>query len=104
MAEKFKLIDDNTCTIVIPWDGNCRNILAEARYSQLPGAYIRRLQRYGVEVYEKEFQELVGLGALEVVAEQFYVLKEEMFNLHYSKETGLRPFTESMFLNDTLLI
>lgn len=104
VAEKFKLIDDNTCTIVIPWDGNCRKILAEARYSQLPGAYIRRLQRYGVGVYEKEFRELVGLGALEVVAGQFYVLKEEMFEFHYSEETGLMPFTESMFLNDTLLI
>jgi CRISPR-associated endonuclease/helicase Cas3 len=104
VAEKFKLIDDNTCTIVIPWDGICRNILTEARYSQFPGSYIRRLQRYGVEVYEKEFQELVGLGALEVVAGRFYVLKKEMFELHYNKETGLRPFTESMFLNDTLLI
>ncbi|MHB9095642.1 MAG: CRISPR-associated helicase Cas3', partial [Eubacteriales bacterium] len=104
IAEKFKLIDDNTSTVVIPWDQNCRNTLLEAGYSQFPGAYARRLQRYGVGVYEKEFNELLEYGALEVVAERFYALREEAFMRHYSRETGLEPFTESMFLNDTLII
>lgn len=105
VAEKFKLIDNNTFTVVIPWDEICRNTLTEARHNHFSGgAYARRLQRYGVEVYEKEFQELCGLGVLEVVAGRFYVLKDEAFDLHYSKDTGLIPFTESMFLNDVLLI
>lgn len=105
VAEKFRLIDNkNTYTIVIPWDEFCRKTLAEARISQFPGTYTRRLQRYGVEVFEEEFRELLGLGALEVVAGRFYVLKEEVFELHYSEETGLNPFTKSMFLNDTFVI
>jgi len=104
IAEKFKLIDDNTSTVIIPLDNNCRKALLEAEHSQFPGAYARRLQRYCVGVYEKEFNELLEYGALEVVAGRFYVLREEAFDRHYSRETGLNPFTESMFLNDTLII
>jgi CRISPR-associated endonuclease/helicase Cas3 len=104
IAEKFKLIDDNTFTVVIPWDEICRKTLKEAARAQFLGIYTRRLQRYGVEVYEKEFQEMLGLGVLEVVAGRFYVLKDEAFSRHYDEETGLTPFTESMFLNDMLLI
>lgn len=104
IADKFKLIDDSTSTVVIPWDDSCRNALQEAKFSLFPGSLTRRLQRYGVEVYDKEFKEMLAFGALEVVAGRFYVLKEEVFNCHYSRETGLKPFTESMLLNDTLII
>lgn len=104
IAEKFKLMDDHTSTVVIPWDENCRNILTEAANSLFPGSFSRRLQRYGVAVYDKEFSELLQLGALELVGGKFYVLREEMLNAHYSQETGLKPFTESMFLYDTLII
>lgn len=104
IADKFKLIDDNTSTVVIPWDETCKNTLTKASYSTFPGAFARMLQKYGVEVYEKEFNDLFNLGALTLVAEKFYVLKEEVFDNHYSRKTGLNPFTESMFLNDTLII
>ncbi|MEW6182558.1 MAG: CRISPR-associated helicase Cas3' [Bacillota bacterium] len=104
IADKFKMIDDNTSTVVIPWNDECKKALAEAEHSRFPGVYARSLQRYGVGVYEKEFNELCGCGALEVVAGRFYVLKKEVFDSHYSRETGLKPFTESMFLNDTLII
>ncbi|KJS17484.1 MAG: phosphohydrolase [Peptococcaceae bacterium BRH_c4b] len=104
IAEKFKLIDDNANTVIIPWDDACRKALAEAEHSQFPGAFARRLQRYGVGVFEKEFNELLELRALEAVAERYYVLREEVYGRYYSQETGLNPFTESMFLNDTLII
>lgn len=104
IAEKFKLIEDNTSTVIIPWDDECKKTLLEAENSRFPGIYARKLQRYGVEVYEKEFNELLACGALELVAGRFYVLREEVFERYYSRETGLNPFTESMFLHDTLII
>lgn len=104
IADKFKLIDNNTSTIVIPWDENCKKMLDDAAYSLFPGSYARKLQRYGVEVYQNEFNELIENRALEVIGGKFYVLQEDMFDVYYSRETGLNPFTESMFLNDTLII
>jgi len=104
IAERFKLIDENTNTVVIPWDDLCKNTLTEAGHSLFHGSYARKLQRYGVEVYEKEFKELFEYGALEVVGERIFILREEAFKRHYSRETGLEPFTKSMFLNDTLIV
>ncbi|AGL03423.1 CRISPR-associated helicase/endonuclease Cas3 [Desulfoscipio gibsoniae] len=104
IADKFKIIDKNTVPIIIPWGEACNKTLAQAKFSPFPGTYARKLQRYGVGVYENEFNELVNNQALEVIAETFYVLKEEVFIKYYSRKTGLNPFTESMFLNDTLII
>ncbi|RYD05560.1 hypothetical protein N752_09445 [Desulforamulus aquiferis] len=87
-----------------PWDDNCLKILKDARSSPFPGSYLRSLQRYSVQVFEKEFIELNELGILESINGRLFVLKEEMLEGHYSKETGLIPKTESMLLNDTLII
>lgn len=104
VAEKFKLIDNHTSTVVIPLNDNCRKTLAEAEYSPFAGRFARALQRYGVEVFEKEFSEMLCYGALQVAANRFYVLREEVLKQHYNPKTGLEPFTESMFLNDTLIV
>lgn len=105
LSDKFKLIDDRyTNTVIIPWDDLCRKILDEADRSRFPGRYSRMLQRYGIEVYENEFSELLKCGALRVVGGKFYVLREEICEQHYTQEIGLEPFTESMFLHDSLII
>lgn len=104
VAEKFKLIDNAASTVIIPWDDNCRKILAEAEYSLSPGRYTRPLQRYGVDVFENEFIEMHRFGALQMVASRFYVLREEVLKRHYTLETGLEPFTESMLFNDVFII
>lgn len=71
--------------------------VVRAEHSQFPGAYSRRLQRYGVGVYEREFNELLEYGALEMVAGRFYVVREEAFKRHYSREIRLNQFMESIF-------
>lgn len=104
IADKFKLIDENTTAVVIPWDDECRDILSEARWSKFPGAYARKLQRYTVQVYEQEFREMLRFGILEDIAGRFYVLREDVFRSNYSMDMGLMPCTDSMFLKDTLII
>lgn len=104
VAEKFKLIDNHTNTVVIPWDDECKKILTEAQYSPFPGRFARALQRYSVEVFETEFNEMLHFGALECVANRFYLLRNEAIERHYSNKTGLEPFTDSMFSNDIFII
>ena len=104
IAEKFKLIDSNTSTIIIPWGDACLTILREVENCSFIGTFARELQKYGVEVYDNEFTELLTCGALKLVSDRFYVLREEMCTQYYSRKTGLIPFTESMFLNDTMII
>lgn len=105
VADKFKLIDDqNTTAIVIGWDEKCREILENARWSKFPSKYIRRLQKYSVQVYEQEFLEMRQLELLENIGGKFYVLKEDVYSSEYSSKMGLLPCTESMLLHDTLII
>jgi len=104
IAEKFKLIDDNNFTVLVQWEEDCRKILDCVMASHSPGYFVRKLQRYGVQVFEKEFDEMLAGGFLEVVANRYFVLREDVFKKYYSQMTGLEPFTESMKANDLLII
>jgi CRISPR-associated endonuclease/helicase Cas3 len=105
IAERFKLIDDqNTTAVIVPLDDECRKVLEEARWSRFPGKCIRKLQKYGVQVYEQEFREMNQLGILENIGGIFYVLQEGSYKTYYSLKLGLMPCTESMLLNETLII
>ena len=105
IADKFKLIDDqNTTLIVIPYDEKCRGMIERARWDNFPSKYIRRLQKYSVQVYEQEFREMLQIGLLENIGGKFYVLSETAYKSDYSPKLGLLPCTESMLLRDTLII
>ena len=97
VAERFRLIDSHTSTVIIPWDDYCKKTLTEAQYSPFPGRFARALQGYSVEVFETEFSEMLRYGALAFVANRFYLLRNEEMVRHYTSETGLEPFTDSMF-------
>lgn len=104
IADKFKLIDENTNAVIIPWDEKCKRLLEEARWSKFPRQYARKLQRYTVQVYDIEFKDMLRYGMIEGIADSFFALSEEAYNTHYSPAKGLLPCTESMFLKDTLII
>ncbi|MBS3873719.1 MAG: CRISPR-associated helicase Cas3' [Firmicutes bacterium] len=104
VAEKFSLIDNDTHTVLIPWDDVCKQALATAEQSRFPGTFARKLQRYGVEVYVGEFKELIHSNALVSVGETYFVLREEVMKEFYCVEIGLKPLAESAFLQDTLMV
>jgi len=86
-AEKFKLIDDNTYSIVIPYNEEAVRLINEARYVQHVSGILRKLQQYTVPVYENEYNELIGVGALESVNGLFMVLRD--VENRYCKKVGL---------------
>ena len=103
--DTFKLIDEkNTTAVIIPWDKRCRNLLQRTAWSKHPGSFARELQQYSVQVFEEEFKEMLRFGVVEGVAGNYFALREEAVPLNYSKEMGLMPCTESMLLNDNLII
>ena len=85
-AEKFKLIDNNTVAVVIPYDEEARKILGQARYHPYPFKFARQLQMYTVNIYEHEFEALQSKGAIETCNDTYEVLN----NLdYYDRNTGL---------------
>ncbi len=87
MAQRFKLIEQNMCPIIIPYDTRAEELIEKLRYTEHPGKLLRSLQRYTVSVYEAELSALKGIGVLENPAPDIYVLrgKQELYDPH----TGL---------------
>ncbi len=86
-AEKFKLIEDNTVAVIIPYNAEAVTWVEELRYSPYPAAALRKLQGYTVNIYEREFQALNALGVIDLAAEAYAVLKNMDY---YDAQTGIR--------------
>jgi len=86
-AEKFKLIENNTVAVIIPYNDEALDWLEELRYTLYPSATLRKLQSYTVNIYEQEFQALNAQGAIEMVADAYAVLKE--MEMNYDPQTGI---------------
>jgi len=82
-AERFKLIQENTTSIIIPYDDQVDRILQDIQLDifQIP----RKLQPYTVNIYQNEFENLQSKGLLDSIG-KFYVLNNPDY---YDLETGL---------------
>jgi DNA-binding SARP family transcriptional activator len=85
-AENFKLIENNTVAVVIPYNEEARNLLEQARYHPFPYKFARQLQMYTVNVYENEFRKLQSKGVIETYNDTYEVLINRDC---YNEQTGL---------------
>ncbi|PNU21070.1 CRISPR-associated helicase/endonuclease Cas3 [Geothermobacter hydrogeniphilus] len=74
-AEAFRFIEDETVGVIIPGEAEAEMLVQQLRYTEFPRAVLRKLQTYTVAVRSREFAVLNSAGALEMVAEQFPVLR-----------------------------
>jgi CRISPR-associated endonuclease/helicase Cas3 len=85
-AERFKLIEDNTLPVVIPYDEAAVSLLREVRYSSYPASFSRQLQVYTVNIYAREYEALLSRGLIDLYGDTFAVLNDMGF---YHAGTGL---------------
>ncbi|HQX17052.1 MAG TPA: CRISPR-associated helicase Cas3' [Anaerolineales bacterium] len=85
-AEDFKLIENNTVAVVIPYNAEAKKLLEQARHHPFPYTFARQLQMYTVNIYEKEFEKLQSKGVVETYNETYEVLASMDF---YDEQTGL---------------
>ncbi len=86
-AERFKVIEDITTPVIIPYDEQARSLLWQVRASQYPASFSRKLQVYTVNIYEREYQALQALGLIDMYSDCYAVLNDMS---HYDAATGLR--------------
>lgn len=87
IASKFKLIDDNTYPIIIPCRGNASELIKNLIEEEFHSKTLRSLQAYTVNVYEKEYNNLLSAGKIRFVASEFAVLADED---SYNERTGIK--------------
>jgi len=85
-ADEFRMIENNTVAVVIPYNEEVKKILEQARHHPFPYKFARQLQMYTVNIYEKEFEKIRSKGVIETYNETYEVLTNMDF---YDKQTGL---------------
>lgn len=91
IAETFKIIEDNNYSILIPYNDFAKEKIESLRYVDFIGSLLRSLQSYTVNIYEYEYQQLLGSGKLRQIKEGIM----ELISLEdYDEFTGLKIDSE----------
>lgn len=85
-AKKFRLIDSIMVPVIIPYAAQAEELVRSLQYAEHPGAILRELQQYTVQIYEHQFSALDAIGAIELVADTYAVLCRMEF---YDDQFGL---------------
>jgi len=88
-AENFRFIQQNSVSVLIPYDERAKTLIERLQYALHPGRILRQLQVYTVNIYEREFERLQSKGVIWTIAERYHVLDEGRMAEFYSPETGL---------------
>ncbi len=95
VGKEFKLIEQNTKTILIPVERRAKEIAEELKVKGASKKLIREAGKYCVNVYDNLFKKMYSVGMVAGVSEE---LQEEFFVLKdckdYSDGTGLRVNVE----------
>lgn len=91
VGKEFKLIEENTKTIIIPKEEEAKKILEQLRIKGVTKKWVRKIGQYCVNVYESDFYKMVAAGILRELSED---LKEDYFVLR-----DLQKYTDKMGLN-----
>lgn len=95
VGKEFKLIEQNTKTILIPVEMRAKEIAEELKLKGASKRLIREAGKYCINIYDNLFQKMYSAGMFAEVSEE---LKGEFFVLKncsdYSDETGLQVHVE----------
>ena len=90
IADRFHLIDSPTRTIYIPLEEG-GDLTAQLKQGACSRTLFRRLNQYGVAVYDTQFRSLEEAGALEMLPDGSAILLDVLL---YHPETGLARSAE----------
>lgn len=88
VGKEFRLIEENTKTILIPKEEEAKEILEELRIKGFTKEGMRKAGQYCVNVYENDFRKMFAAGMLGEISED---LKDDYFAL---RDTG--QYTDEM--------
>jgi CRISPR-associated endonuclease/helicase Cas3 len=94
VASKFKLIDDNSVSIVIPYNEKVKKLLRDTKKQGLQKSNFRQLQPYVVSLPQWEFNNAKKEGNIEPLgnSDSIFVLKEGLYDsirgVPFGKDAG----------------
>ena len=97
-AHQFHLIDDQTTSVIINWNGSID--LYQQLLTQGPSySLMKKLAQYSVNIRKRDFNKLQSIGAIDEPFENIFAITSPDF---YRADTGLT--TENQWLEETYII
>lgn len=97
-AKQFQLIDDQTTSVIINWNGSIN--LYQQLLSQGPSySLMKKLAQYSVSIRERDFKKLQSIGAVEEPFENIYAITNPDF---YKADTGL--IVDNQWIEESFII
>lgn len=97
-ARQFHLIDDQTTSVIINWNGSID--LYQQLITQGPSySLMKKLAQYSVNIRERDFKKLQSIGAIDEPFENIYAITSPDF---YRSDTGLT--INNQWLEETYII
>jgi CRISPR-associated endonuclease/helicase Cas3 len=90
-AVRFRMIDSAGEPVFVPYGERGARAIAAFRYAGPSRAHFRALQPFAVNVYPQQLRELVAAGAVELLHDSIYVLRDQSL---YDIRLGLRASRE----------
>jgi len=88
-ARAFQIIEDQTVTVIIPYDEDARLLIEELKFTDYPFSTLRKLQSYTVSIYEGEFNRLSSKGVILTIEDTYHVLNPDCLHEYYDLNRGL---------------
>lgn len=92
VAEKFRLIENDTRTVLIPRSDDARALADRLREGERSRALLRQAAQESVNIYPQHFDTLNARGALEILDENVTILRD---CTRYNEQTGLALLSDS---------
>lgn len=93
IADCFKMIDDFSQSLIIPYDEAANDLLEQVELAEHPGIYQRQLQPYTIGIHPLEFADYMQRGWMRQVRDLYYVLD---YDGGYNEHVGLRTTDNAM--------
>ncbi|MFA6548567.1 MAG: CRISPR-associated helicase Cas3' [Candidatus Margulisiibacteriota bacterium] len=93
ISDDFRLIDNATYTLVVPYDDKCEEILKDLPFSPFPWSFARRLQRYTVQVHKQDYDKLLISGKIKNIKDVYNVVEKEGYSAEFGVNVDKAPET-----------
>ena len=88
-AKKFRLIEDPTVTVIIPYSKEAERLIEELKCTPYPFSTLRKLQPYTVSIFGGEFDKLSSKGVILTIENTYHVLNPDSLQEYYDPDRGL---------------
>lgn len=101
VAHRFKLIENNTMSVIVPVDDDCKDLIKQIQYAPSTYKLVRKLQPYIVNLYEKEFNKLLETGGISSVDSERTIYALSNTDKFYNEHIGI--VSRDNLLTDVLI-